>query len=106
VVDLLNVGDGVKNDPDGSETGLLLYPDPRTSSDRPGSLKGANTGSPAASLWKSCFAETVDKHLSLPLTATSYPFRYSELNPKQLGHRLPSFCISAEPISSNRGKCR
>jgi hypothetical protein len=49
----------------------------------------------AASIWKSCFAETVDKHLSLPLTVTSYPFRYSEigLNLKELGHRLPSFCI-------------
>jgi hypothetical protein len=34
-------------------------------------LKGANTGSPAASLWKSCFAEAVDKYLSLSLTATS-----------------------------------
>src|SRR3984893_15883035 len=54
--------------------------------------ENANTGSPAASLWKSCFAETVDKHLSLPLTATSYPFRFSEigLNLKELGHRLPS----------------
>ena len=48
------------------------------------------------SLWKSCFAETINIHLSLPLTATGYPFRYSEmgLNLKELGHRLPSFCIS------------
>jgi hypothetical protein len=49
-----------------------------------------------ASLWKSCFAEAVDIHLSLPLTGMGYPFRYSEmgLNLKDLGHRLPSFCIS------------
>jgi hypothetical protein len=49
-----------------------------------------------ASLWKSCFAEAVDIHLSLPLTGMGYPFRYSEmgLNLKELGHRLPSFCIS------------
>jgi hypothetical protein len=59
-------------------------------------LKRANNGSPAASLWKSCFAETIDIHLSLPLTGMGYPFRYSEmgLNLKELGHRLPSFCIS------------
>jgi hypothetical protein len=31
----------------------------------------ANIGSPAASLWKSCFAEAVDKYLSRPLTVTS-----------------------------------
>jgi hypothetical protein len=45
--------------------------------------------------------QTVDKHLSLPLTATSYPFRYSEigLNLKELGHRLPSFCISPDLIA-------
>src|SRR5216684_4371558 len=61
-----------------------------------GCLKRANNGSPAASLWKSCFAETIDIHLSLPLTGMGYPFRYSEmgLNLKELGHRLPSFCIS------------
>jgi hypothetical protein len=49
-----------------------------------------------ASLWKSCFAEAVDILLSLPLTGMGYPFRYSEmgLNLKDLGHRLPSFCIS------------
>ncbi len=49
-----------------------------------------------ASLWKSCFAEAVDIHLSLPLTGMGYPFRYSEmgLNLKDLGHRLPGFCIS------------
>ena len=48
------------------------------------------------SLWKSCFAEAVDIHLSLPLTGMGYPFRYSEmgLNLNELGHRLPSFCIS------------
>src|ERR1700730_8626291 len=59
------------------------------------SVWGINTGSPAASLWKSCFAEAVDIHLSLPLTGMGYPFRYSEmgLNLKELGHRLPSFCI-------------
>src|ERR1700704_1426995 len=58
----------------------------------------------AASLWKSCFAETVDKHLSLPLTATSYPFRYSEigLNLEELGHRLPGFCISPQVRESRR----
>jgi hypothetical protein len=58
--------------------------------------KSANNGSPAASLWKSCFVETIDIHLSLPLTGMGYPFRYSEmgLNLKELGHRLPSFCIS------------
>ena len=58
--------------------------------------KCANNGSPAASLWKSCFAEAVDIHLSLPLTGMGYPFRYSEmgLNLKELGHRLSSFCIS------------
>lgn len=67
--------------------------------------KCANTGSPAASLWKSCFAETVDKHLSLPLTATSYPFRYSEigLNRKELGHRLPGFCILPDHIAPDGG---
>jgi len=55
-----------------------------------------NNGSPAASLWKSCFAETIDIHLSLPLTGMGYPFGYSEmgLNLKDLGHRHPSFCIS------------
>ena len=49
-----------------------------------------------ASLWKSCFAEAVDIHLSPPLTGMGYPFRYSEmgLNLKDLGNRLPSFCIS------------
>jgi hypothetical protein len=59
----------------------------------------------AASLWKSCFAETVDKHLGLPLTATSYPFRYSEigLNLKELGHRLPGFCISPDLIAPDGG---
>jgi hypothetical protein len=48
------------------------------------------------SLWKSCFAEAVDIHLSLPLTGMGYPFRYSEmgLDLKDLGHRLPGFCIS------------
>jgi hypothetical protein len=48
------------------------------------------------SLWKSCFAEAVDIHLSLPLTGMGYPFGYSEigLNLKDLGHRLPGFCIS------------
>src|ERR1700730_17762091 len=66
--------------------------------------ENANTGSPAASLWKSCFAEAVDKHLSLPLTATSYPFRYSEigLNLKELGHRLPNLCISPQVRQSCR----
>src|SRR5258708_29283558 len=48
-----------------------------------------------ASLWKSCFAETIEKHLR-PLTTTSYHFRYSQIGLilKDLGHRLPSFCIS------------
>ena len=52
-----------------------------------------------------CFAETVDKHLSLPLTATSYPFRYSEIGPnlKKLGHRLPGFCISPDFIAPDGG---
>jgi hypothetical protein len=66
------------------------------------------------SLWKSRFAETADKHLRLPWTATSYPFRYSGigLNLKELGYRLPGFCISPDLIApdggadiSNRGKC-
>jgi hypothetical protein len=50
-----------------------------------------------ASLWKSCFAETIDIHLSLPLTGMGYPFGYSEmgLNLKDVGHRHPSFYISA-----------
>ena len=58
--------------------------------------RSENGSSDGASFRKSCFAETVDKHLSLPLTATSNPFRYSEigLNLKELGHRLPGFCIS------------
>ena len=53
---------------------------------------------------KPCLAETVDKHLSLPLTATSYPFRYSKigLNLKELGHRLPNFCISPQVRESCR----
>jgi hypothetical protein len=47
------------------------------------------------SLWKSCFAETIDEHLS-PLSTTSYHFRYTEMRfiLKELGHRLLSFCIS------------
>ena len=32
-----------------------------------------------ASLWKSCFAEAVDKHLSVPSTATGYPFRNAKI---------------------------
>src|SRR6266481_6045598 len=49
-----------------------------------------------ASFWKSCFAETIDKHLGLPMTGAGYIFRYSEigLNLKDLGRRLPGFCIS------------
>jgi hypothetical protein len=46
-----------------------------------------------------------DKYLSLPLTATSQPFRYSEigLNLKELSHRLPSFCISPDLIAPDGG---
>src|SRR5258705_10818670 len=69
-------------------------------------LNRANNGSPAASLWKSCFAEAINIHLSLPLTGMGYPFRYSEmgLNLKVLGHRLPSFCISHLGRDAEAGK--
>src|SRR5882672_12276896 len=57
-----------------------------------------------ASFRKPCFAQTIDQHLSLRLTATSYPLRYSEigLNLKELGHRLPGFGISPEVRKSRR----
>jgi hypothetical protein len=32
-----------------------------------------------ASFWKSCFAETIDKDLGLPMTGVGYIFRYSEM---------------------------
>jgi len=50
-----------------------------------------------ASLRKPCFAEAVDKHLSLPLTATGHIFRYSKmgLNLKELGRYLPRFCLAS-----------
>jgi hypothetical protein len=43
--------------------------------------------------------------MSLPLTATSYPLRYSEigLNLADLGHRLPGFCISPDLIAPDGG---
>jgi hypothetical protein len=43
--------------------------------------------------------------MSPPLTATSYPLGYSEigLNLKELGHRLPGFCISPDLIAPDGG---
>jgi hypothetical protein len=57
-----------------------------------------------ASLWKSCFAETIDKHLGLPMTGAGYIFSYSEigLNLKDPGRRLPGFCISPQVRESCR----
>ncbi len=77
-----------------------------------GCLKCAKSGSPGrglldqiagaakldcASLWKSCFAETVDKHLSLPSTVTSYPFRNAKtgFKLKQTGRCLSCFCFAS-----------
>jgi hypothetical protein len=52
-----------------------------------------------ASLRKPCFAETIDIHLTLPLTETGYPFRKAKIRfeLEQTGRCLPRFRIS--PLS-------
>jgi hypothetical protein len=49
-----------------------------------------------ASLWKSCFAEAIDIHLSLPSAATCPPFRNVKIGFKleHAGRCFPSFCFT------------
>src|SRR6266700_5777133 len=64
---------------------------------KPG-ITEARTAERGASLWKSCFTETVDKQSSPPLTGADRPFRNTKIrfNLKESGDRLLGFCISPQ----------
>jgi hypothetical protein len=63
---MANVRFGSISDLDTPSCDVRFAPQKRTSSAWPPTSEKCQHRKLAASLWKSCFAETVDKHLSLP----------------------------------------